>query len=274
MTDTKGDRQLPEHVAENRRYWDAMADEWVASGERGWKTDAPSWGCWHIPEADLKLLPDDMSGTRAIELGCGTGYVACWLARRGAEVVGIDNSEKQLATAKRLSDEHDIPITFHHGNAETVPYPDQHFDFAISEYGFQLDAALSGDRLRGARLSRVAGAQRQHRPVRDTRKLGRVLAGRTGLEIETPLAGLAPFEAADSGVPGSRHRRFKAGQGCAFRALFFGFVWLDSENAETHWWVPLPTQRALAARKPSTRAQGLRGDSRGLFAPGYRAAAK
>jgi hypothetical protein len=41
MTDTKGDRQLPEHVAENRRYWDGMADQWVASGERGWKTDAP-----------------------------------------------------------------------------------------------------------------------------------------------------------------------------------------------------------------------------------------
>ena len=30
MTDTKGDGQLPEHVAENRRYWDGMADQWVA----------------------------------------------------------------------------------------------------------------------------------------------------------------------------------------------------------------------------------------------------
>ena len=112
MTDTKGDRKLPEHVAENRRYWDGMADQWVAAGERGWKTDAPDWGCWNNPETELKLLPDDMSGMRAIELGCGTGYVACWLARRGAEVVGIDNSEKQLATAKRLSAEHAIPITF------------------------------------------------------------------------------------------------------------------------------------------------------------------
>jgi SAM-dependent methyltransferase len=135
MSDAKGDRKLPEHVAENRRYWDGMADEWVASGERGWETDAPSWGCWHNPETELKLMPDDMSGMRAIELGCGTGYVSCWLARRGAEVVAIDNSERQLATAKRLSAEHAIPVTFHHGNAETVPYPDQHFDFAISEYG-------------------------------------------------------------------------------------------------------------------------------------------
>ena len=26
-------------------------------------------------------------------------------------------------------------MTLHHGSAETVPYPDRHFDFAISEYG-------------------------------------------------------------------------------------------------------------------------------------------
>ena len=76
-----------------------------------------------------------MSGMRPIELGCGTAYVFSWLARRGAEVVGIDNSEKQLATAQRLAKEHGVPLTLHHGNAETVPYPNQHFDFAISEYG-------------------------------------------------------------------------------------------------------------------------------------------
>ena len=44
MTDTRGDRQLPEHVAENRRYWDGMADQWVAPGERRWKTNASVWG--------------------------------------------------------------------------------------------------------------------------------------------------------------------------------------------------------------------------------------
>ena len=72
---------------------------------------------------------------RAIELGCGTGYVSAWLARRGAHVVGIDNSEQQLATAARLAAEHGVPLTLHHGNAESVPYPDRSFDFAISEYG-------------------------------------------------------------------------------------------------------------------------------------------
>jgi SAM-dependent methyltransferase len=49
--------------------------------------------------------------------------------------VGIDVSERQLATARRLAAEHDLDIEFLHGSAEHVPRPDRSFDFAISEYG-------------------------------------------------------------------------------------------------------------------------------------------
>jgi SAM-dependent methyltransferase len=81
------------------------------------------------------MLPVDMGGMDAIELGCGTGYVSGWMARRGARVVAIDNSERQLATARRLAAEHGVDLELIHGNAEHVPYPDGSFDFAISEYG-------------------------------------------------------------------------------------------------------------------------------------------
>lgn len=33
--------------------------------------------------------------------GCGTGFVPAWMARRGAEVVGVDISTEQPATARR-----------------------------------------------------------------------------------------------------------------------------------------------------------------------------
>ena len=135
MSDTESGEALPVHALENRRYWDSMADDWVEAGERKWETDSPGWGCWDLPESELGLLPDDMSGLRAIELGCGTAYVSSWMMRRGATVVGIDNSQKQLDTARRLADTHRASLTLHHGNAETLPYPDHHFDFAISEYG-------------------------------------------------------------------------------------------------------------------------------------------
>ena len=103
------------------------------------------------------MLPDDLAGKDAIELGCGTAYVSAWLARRGARVVGIDNSEAQLATARRLQRQHGLDFPLLHGNAEAVPYPDASFDFAISEYG----ACLWADPQRwvpeAARLLRPGG---------------------------------------------------------------------------------------------------------------------
>jgi len=126
---------LPPHVRENERYWNAMAGDWVASGERNWAATEPDWGIWGVPESELDMLPTDMTGMRAVELGCGTGYVSAWMARRGARVTGIDASEAQLATARRLAAQHGVELELHHGNAESTPFEDACFDFAISEYG-------------------------------------------------------------------------------------------------------------------------------------------
>jgi SAM-dependent methyltransferase len=131
------DEELPEHVRRNRAAWDEWAPEFIANGERSWRL-APGdedWGIWNIPERDVHLLPDDLAGKDTLELGCGTGYISAWLARRGARPVGIDNSERQLATARRMQQEHGLEFPLVHGNAEAVPYPDASFDLAISEYG-------------------------------------------------------------------------------------------------------------------------------------------
>lgn len=126
---------LPEHVAENRRHWNDEAPKWVEGGRRAWSAE-PTWGIWRVPEAELGLLPADMSGRRAIELGCGTGYISAWMRARGASVYAIDNSEEQLATARLLAAENGVDdIEWVHGNAETVDQPDSSFDFAVSEYG-------------------------------------------------------------------------------------------------------------------------------------------
>src|SRR5262245_33055286 len=132
--------ELPEHVKRNRIHWDKLASQFASAGERGWRL-APgeeSWGIFSLPESDLHLLPNNLAGLDAIELGCGTAYVSAWLARRGAHVVAIDNSPKQLETARRLQAEHGLDFPLLLGNAETVPYPDGSFDFAISEYGAAL----------------------------------------------------------------------------------------------------------------------------------------
>lgn len=128
---------LPEHVSVNQAHWDQNAHEWVAFGERSWAGE-PTWGIWNIPQSELPLLPEEMTGLDAIELGWGTAYVSAWMARRGARVVGIDISEGQLSTARRLASEHGVGLTLVHGSAEEVPYPAESFDFAISEYGAAL----------------------------------------------------------------------------------------------------------------------------------------
>lgn len=148
---------LPEHVRRNREYWDGMADEWVEGGRRSWASDEISWGIWGLPESELRLLPNDVSGLDVIELGCGTGYVSAWLARRGARPIGIDNSPRQLETARILQREFGLDFPLLLGNAEEVPLPDGSFDLAVSEYG----AAIWADPYRwipeAARLLRPGG---------------------------------------------------------------------------------------------------------------------
>jgi SAM-dependent methyltransferase len=160
MTDTdRTGEELPEHVALNRAMWDGYAPQWVAPGERLWaiRPGEETWGIFGVPETELRMLPDDLAGMDTIELGCGTGYVSAWLARRGARPTGIDNSAKQLETAARLQREHGLAFPLFHGNAERTPFPDASFDFAISEYGAVLWADPTAWVPEAARILRPGG---------------------------------------------------------------------------------------------------------------------
>jgi SAM-dependent methyltransferase len=121
-----------DHVIVNRASWDEDAPNWVERGRRSWQERDPTWG-WYS-ESDLNLI-GGVDGLDAVELGCGTAYVSAWLARRGAKVVGLDNSSRQLATARRFQQEFDLRFPLVHADAERAPFADESFDFAISEYG-------------------------------------------------------------------------------------------------------------------------------------------
>lgn len=149
---------LPDHVARNRVYWDEVnAPRYAEPGRRAWAREQISWGIFGVPESELRALPDDVAGMDVIELGCGTAYFGSWLARRGARVTGIDNSAKQLETARALQAEHGINFPLIHGNAEATGLPDSSFDLAVSEYG----ASIWADPYRwipeAARLLRPGG---------------------------------------------------------------------------------------------------------------------
>lgn len=146
-----------DHGAVNRTYWDGRAASYAEPGRRNWAAAEPRWGIWGVPQSVVPLIPDDVAGKDVIELGCGTAYVCGWLARRGARPVGIDNSPRQLETARALRDEHGLRFPLRLGDAEATPFPDASFDLAISEYG----AAIWCDPYRwipeAARLLRPGG---------------------------------------------------------------------------------------------------------------------
>tara|TARA_Y100001968_G_scaffold274609_1_gene267935 strand:+ start:317 stop:997 length:681 start_codon:yes stop_codon:yes gene_type:complete len=56
--------------------------------------------------AIMEKLPQDLKGTRILDAGCGTGVLSRMLDERGAEVVGVDISEKLIEVAKNRSKSH------------------------------------------------------------------------------------------------------------------------------------------------------------------------
>lgn len=148
---------MSESIAGNRSHWNDTAHHWVDPGRRSWSTDEITWGTFGVPEADLGALPD-VTGCDVLELGCGTGYVSAWLARRGAaSVVGIDPTEGQLATARAFQSEFALSFPLVQAAGEDVPLRDGSFDLVVSEYG----AAIWADPHRwlpeAARLLRPGG---------------------------------------------------------------------------------------------------------------------
>lgn len=125
---------LSQHDADNRRLWDDRQSAWLGSrAAQQWASD-PHWGIWATPESEIHVLPD-LHDKDLIDLGCGTAYIGAWTMRAGGHPVGIDNSAKQLATARALQAEYDLHFPLIHGTAENVPRPDGRFDIAISEHG-------------------------------------------------------------------------------------------------------------------------------------------
>jgi SAM-dependent methyltransferase len=126
--------ELPEHARRNRAEWQRWSEEYVEPGRRRWAAEEPDWGMWDVPERELNVLPD-VAGKDVLELGCGTAYWSAWLARRGARVVGLDLTERQLETARRFQQEFDLEFPLIHASAEDVPLPNDTFDLVLSEYG-------------------------------------------------------------------------------------------------------------------------------------------
>lgn len=91
------------------------------------------WGDSHFQRhyawpAAREVLPD-VSGERVLLAGCGRGDHVEWFRERGADVVGLDASERALETARERFD----GVPFHHADlADPLPFDEGAFDLAFS----------------------------------------------------------------------------------------------------------------------------------------------
>jgi demethylmenaquinone methyltransferase/2-methoxy-6-polyprenyl-1,4-benzoquinol methylase len=80
---------------------------------------------------------DPQPGERILDVATGTGLVATALARRGAHVTALDQSEDMLAGARRRLTQHPelgARISLVKGEAERLPFADGEFDALTFTY--------------------------------------------------------------------------------------------------------------------------------------------
>jgi SAM-dependent methyltransferase len=125
------------HLDLNRAFWTKEAARYAERAPHKWAAAEITWGVWATPESRLNVL-GEVSGLDVVDLGCGTGYFSAWLARRGARPVGIDPTRAQLATAREMQSRFGLTFPLVEASAEAVPFGDERFDVALSEYGASL----------------------------------------------------------------------------------------------------------------------------------------
>jgi tellurite methyltransferase len=106
----------------------------IDAWDKRWATDEGRADWLHPHPAVLTLLPELKSRDvrTALDLGCGVGRHALFLAEAGFAVEAFDGSETGLDVLRETAARRGLTLGFRHGNADALPYPDAAFDFVLS----------------------------------------------------------------------------------------------------------------------------------------------
>lgn len=72
-------------------------------------------------------------GTKVLEVGCGTGRTACYLASLGCSVTAIDRNEDMIQKATYRAKISEFSIRIVQADAASIPFPDETFDVVFTE---------------------------------------------------------------------------------------------------------------------------------------------
>jgi 2-polyprenyl-3-methyl-5-hydroxy-6-metoxy-1,4-benzoquinol methylase len=105
--------------------WNAAAGAVAPVGEEGDPARQ------YLLNPALFQLMGDVMGKRILDAGCGQGYLARLLARRGAHMTGLEPAENWLAQAQAQERAHPLGITYLQADLSTWQPQDQ-FDLVVA----------------------------------------------------------------------------------------------------------------------------------------------
>ena len=117
----------------------AQAAEWDA---RYSERDGAKWS--GRPNGRLLAEVADLRPGRALDVGCGEGADAIWLARSGWTVTAIDISDVALLRARQAAELAGAVVEWVCGDALQVPFPAGSFDLVSMQYPALPKAAGEG----------------------------------------------------------------------------------------------------------------------------------
>jgi SAM-dependent methyltransferase len=86
------------------------------------------------PNGRLVAEVVDLHPGRALDVGCGEGADAIWLARCGWTVTAIDTSDVALARAREAAELAGAAVEWVRGDALQTPFPSRSFDLVSMQY--------------------------------------------------------------------------------------------------------------------------------------------
>jgi SAM-dependent methyltransferase len=110
-------------------------ENFKAAQKAGWAHFAPLQALTTIPAARLVRHARVRSGSRILDVGCGTGVVAITAAKAGAQVTALDLTPELLDVARENARIADVEIDWHEGDIEKLPFGDATFDVVTSQFG-------------------------------------------------------------------------------------------------------------------------------------------
>lgn len=107
-----------------RSFWDRA----YADGDHLEHWEAPTVPAELVAAVDAGLVP---AGATVLDLGCGSGAEAVWLAARGFRVIGVDGSREALELAGRRADGAGVEVDWRHASVLDLPLPAAGVGFAL-----------------------------------------------------------------------------------------------------------------------------------------------